>query len=303
MLPLTTSSATTYFFTFGDSYSQTGFNVTLDKPSAANPLGNPTYPGWTTTGGPNWIGYLTAKYNSSLVYSYNFAYGGATTDATLVAPYEPTVLSFIDQVAEFTDSVASKPDYAPWSADDSLFGIWLGVNDVGNSWWEANETARIGQIMDQYFNQTNILYEAGGRNFAFLGVPPIQRAPTNLVNDQASRDAEAAVITEYNDALSQRAQAFASNRTDIKVYVVDTQEPFNVVLDNPGAFGAANATCYDADGLTCLWFNDYHPGQAIHDLVASKFASVYDFFSLRLTWFVIGFPTRSVRVPVSKPCI
>ena len=37
----------------GDSYSQTGFNITGTKPSAAQPLGNPSYPGYTTSGGAN----------------------------------------------------------------------------------------------------------------------------------------------------------------------------------------------------------------------------------------------------------
>jgi hypothetical protein len=143
----------------------------LDKPTAANPIGNPSYPGWTTSGGPNWIDYLTVKYNTTLIYNYNFAYGGATTDASLVAPYEPTVLSLIDQVTEFSNSLASKPSYAPWTSDNAFFAIWIGVNDVGNSWWQSNETTIIEDIMGQYLKQAQILYAAGGRNFAFLNVP------------------------------------------------------------------------------------------------------------------------------------
>src|SRR3989337_2759760 len=83
----TLAQAVDYLITFGDSYSQTGFDVTLSKPSAANPLGNPSYPGWTSSGGPNWIGYLVKDYNASSLYSYNFAYGGATVNASLVHPF------------------------------------------------------------------------------------------------------------------------------------------------------------------------------------------------------------------------
>jgi hypothetical protein len=39
----------------GDSYSSTGYDVTGKYPSESNPLGNPPYPGWTTSGGPNWV--------------------------------------------------------------------------------------------------------------------------------------------------------------------------------------------------------------------------------------------------------
>jgi phospholipase/lecithinase/hemolysin len=165
------AQAVNYLVTFGDSYSQTGFEVGSSKPSSANPLGNPAYPGYTTSGGPNWIGYLVREYNASAVYSFNFAYGGATVNASLVKPYQPTVKSLIDQVKQFSDSIASKPSYAPWTAATSLFGIWMGVNDVGNSYGNANVTDLHEKIMEDYFEQVEVLFKAGARNFAFLNVP------------------------------------------------------------------------------------------------------------------------------------
>jgi hypothetical protein len=33
----------------GDSYTQTGFNVSLTQPSLSNPMGNPPFPGWTSS--------------------------------------------------------------------------------------------------------------------------------------------------------------------------------------------------------------------------------------------------------------
>jgi hypothetical protein len=128
-------------------------------------------PGWTTTGGLNWIGFLISKYNTSLTLSYNFAYGGATTNASLVAPYTPTVLSLIDQVTEFTNSIASKPSYAPWTSKNTLVGVWMGVNDVGNSYWLSNIDQLLVEIMDSYFGQLQILYNAGVRNYVLLSVP------------------------------------------------------------------------------------------------------------------------------------
>jgi hypothetical protein len=128
-------------------------------------------PGWTTSGGLNWIGFLISKYNTSLTLSYNFAYGGATTNASLVAPYTSTVLSFIDQVTEFTNSIASKPSYAPWTSKNTLVGVWMGVNDVGNSYWQSNIDDLLTKIMDSYFGQLQILYNAGVRNYVLLGVP------------------------------------------------------------------------------------------------------------------------------------
>lgn len=36
-----------------------GFNDTLAQPNATDPLGNPAYPGYTATNGPNWVDFLT----------------------------------------------------------------------------------------------------------------------------------------------------------------------------------------------------------------------------------------------------
>jgi hypothetical protein len=113
----------------GDSYSQTGFDPTLSLPSSSNPLGNPTFPGYTTSGGPNWIGYYITQYNSSPVYSYNFASGGATTDAKLVTPVASTVLSFVDQVNLYLKS-SKTAGFTKWNAANSILAVWIGVNVI-----------------------------------------------------------------------------------------------------------------------------------------------------------------------------
>ncbi|AEO68387.1 carbohydrate esterase family 16 protein [Thermothielavioides terrestris NRRL 8126] len=268
-------AAVKYLITFGDSYSQTGFDINSTKPAPGNPLGNPPLPGWTASGGLNWVGFLTSVFNTTTVLTYNFAYGGATTNATLVAPYEPTVLSLIDQVAEFSGSIASKPSYAPWTAQNSLFGVWIGVNDVGNSWWLSNYTQIVDQIMDSYFGRLQVLYDAGARNFVLLSVPPINRTPLMLAESTDSQQAEATAIAAYNAALTTRLAAFTSKNSGVTGKIVDTSVPFNTALDNPTAYGAPDNTCYNSDGTSCLWFNNYHPGIAINKLVAQAVADAW----------------------------
>ncbi|ORY00295.1 carbohydrate esterase family 16 protein [Clohesyomyces aquaticus] len=272
------AQAVNYFITFGDSYSQTGFNVSSTKPSSSNPLGNPAYPGWTTSGGPNWIGYLAHDYNSSVTYSYNFAYGGATVNASLVKPYQDTVKSFIDQVQQYKDSIAPKPTYAPWTPRNSLFGVWMGVNDVGNSYWNANDTeaALLGRIMDSYFGQIDVLYATGARNFVLLNVPPIDQSPLMLGQTEAVRAQEKGVIETFNGMVRMRVRDFVGAHEGVRMLVVDTQRPFEKAIKSPVSYGSKDASCYNADGKTCLWFNDYHPGQAIHRLVAEAVVSAWN---------------------------
>lgn len=74
-------------------------------------------------------------YNKSLIFTYNLAYGGATIDANLVTPYLPTVKSLTDQVNQFLASYADKPASAPRKSENTLFSVWIGINDIGNSWY------------------------------------------------------------------------------------------------------------------------------------------------------------------------
>lgn len=114
----------------GDSYTQTDFNATGPLPSVANPIGNPPFPGGTATPGPNWVGYVTETYNQSLLFTYNYAFSGATIDANLVLPFSPIVQTLTDQVNTFLATVSNKPATTPWTSKNALFSIWIGINDI-----------------------------------------------------------------------------------------------------------------------------------------------------------------------------
>ncbi|WQF81010.1 Putative Cellulose-binding domain, fungal, GDSL lipase/esterase, SGNH hydrolase superfamily [Colletotrichum destructivum] len=271
-VPVPVPSGPKYFITFGDSYSQTGFNINSTKPNPQNPLGNPALPGWTASGGLDWVGFMVTQFNASLTYSYNLAYGGATTDASLIAPYTSTVLSFIDQVAEFSRSLAPRPAWAPWTADNTLVGVWMGVNDVGNAFWSSNREALLVQVLAKYFEQLQILYDAGVRKFVLLSVPPTQKTPLMLANGADSNAQLAAAIKQYNDLIVSNLAAFKTKNAGVTSWIVDTAAAFDKAIANPTAYGSPDATCFNADGVSCLWFNDYHPGVQIQRLVGQAVA-------------------------------
>lgn len=90
-----------------------------------------------------------------------------------------------------------------------------------------------------------------------------------------SQTQEAAVITQYNTLLATRLAAFKAANPGVTANVVDTSVPFNTAIHNPTAYGSPDATCYNSDGTSCLWFNDYHPGIAINKLVAQAVANAW----------------------------
>ncbi|KAF8607863.1 hypothetical protein BDV93DRAFT_589454 [Ceratobasidium sp. AG-I] len=277
----TTSSTTTsstpaptgvkYWFSFGDSYTQTGFDINGTKPAVGNPLGNPGYPGYTACGSvPNWVDLVTTKYNTSTLLTYNFAYGGATIDATLVAPYTSTVLSLTDQVNSFLANKA----VAPWTSSTALFSIFIGINDIGNSWYNSGDRAAFSDtLLNAYFALVQKLYAAGGRNFLFLNVPNVDRSPLMLAQAASDRAAEKAVIDGFNTKLAAKVAAFTSANSGTKTWVYADDVKLNTLLDSPTTYGFQDATSY-GDASNLMWCNNYHISAGVHDYYAKDVAAL-----------------------------
>jgi hypothetical protein len=76
--------------------------------------------------------------------------GGATIDGNLIKPWKPEVRSLTDQILkQYIPTYGKKPASAPWSADNSLFAFFIGINDVGNSYWDA-DSARVDTSFKEY---------------------------------------------------------------------------------------------------------------------------------------------------------
>ncbi|KAI1323864.1 hypothetical protein F5Y16DRAFT_402962 [Xylariaceae sp. FL0255] len=166
-------------FIFGDSYSKIGFDPDSTQPSVTNPLGNPAFPSMTSSDGPNWVNYLTTKYNVSTLFTYDFAFGGATVDADLVPPRinRSGVLSVKDQVQEeFLPLYTGSSPKAAWTGDDSIFMIWIGINDIDGGHDLGFDDLDV-ETQNELMALVGQIYDAGGRNFFFINVPPINRSP------------------------------------------------------------------------------------------------------------------------------
>ncbi|KAI1435427.1 hypothetical protein GGR50DRAFT_694123 [Xylaria sp. CBS 124048] len=274
------------------------YNYTLTQPSAANPLGNPAYPGYTSSNGPNWVGYLTFEYNASALLTYNFAYGGATVDSDLVEPYEPTILSVKDQVeTEFVPGYTGSSAKAEWSGDDSIFAVWIGINDIGYSYYNgANATNALNtQIFAVLLDLMNQIYDAGGRNYLFINVPPLERTPLIKPQGETAISLDAADVADWNQRVVDLGNTLKA-KNDTNVWVYDSNTVFNQILDDPTSFpqtaGLKNTTDYCAayqngtpspDTLdpSCgvpvneyFWLNNLHPTPAVHEVVAQGVADL-----------------------------
>ncbi|KAF4615422.1 hypothetical protein D9613_002573 [Agrocybe pediades] len=245
-------------------------------------------PSQTSSNGPNWVQALGSTYNVAGTKVFNLASGGATIDAALVPPFEPTVLSIVDQVNQFKEFLAPKPSGAQWSGNNSLFAIWIGINDVGNSfpWTNITQPQFYTVLMNRLTTQLDELYANGARSFLFLTVPPTDRAPLFLQQGPAVVAKLRPLLTNFNAQLRATALKFQMKHRDIQQAIVfDTQPVFNTLLDNGNTFGFVNTTgfceAYEngtpsqttqippcAPVSNYFWLNSLHPLFTVHNSLA-----------------------------------
>ncbi|OCK77671.1 carbohydrate esterase family 16 protein [Lepidopterella palustris CBS 459.81] len=127
--------------------------------------------------GPYWVDFLTTTCNESYIQTYNLAFGDAIIDSALIKSYMPTALSVKQQVQdEYLPIYVSKPEFTPLSSNNSLFSMFITINDVGNS-YSAKNASLYDIITNEY---AGLLYQSRARNFLFLPVPPVWRSPLTI---------------------------------------------------------------------------------------------------------------------------
>lgn len=102
----------------------------------------------------------------------------------------------------------------------------------------------------------------------------IDKSPTMLKQSATTRATEATVISAFNSLIADMTASFIASHSGTKAEVVDTVAVFDKLLADPASYGAGQngASCYNGDGKSCLWWNDYHPALAIHKAVGEAVA-------------------------------
>ncbi|KAF6827475.1 cellulose-binding gdsl lipase acylhydrolase [Colletotrichum plurivorum] len=275
----------------GDSYTRTGFVVNRAQPSASNPFGNPTYPGPTSANGENWIQYLTTKYNASLLLTHNFAHSGATVDNSLVDSSVDVITQIENQFLPYY-SAANQT----WDSSTTLFGFWIGINDIGKSYTEVNSTELHPLIFEKYEELLEKLYDAGARNLLFLNVPPLERMPRMAQSSAAGTRVtlQRAAVADWNARLETLLRDLRKAHKDATIFQYDTNGLFGRVIDTLDRYKETsvyrNTTTYceayktgtpepDTKWDNCtyaaneyMWRDSLHPTYPVHMLLAKHIA-------------------------------
>ncbi|KDR70197.1 hypothetical protein GALMADRAFT_103353 [Galerina marginata CBS 339.88] len=258
-----------YLVIFGDSYSDLGFNYALDHPSPSQPLGIP-FPGMTfNPPDPNWVGHLITKYCpeprfdlsagddnqdpayvESALLVYDFAIGGHTVDGVRL------------QVSNyFLPKLGTKPPWAPWNAEDTLFITWVGINDCGRF-------ADPSSTLQKLFSSQEHLIKAGARNFLFIDVPPVYRCPAFTPTDESQA---AKRYLDWNNSFYDAIEKFCATNEELSVFLFSSFWLFQQFLNHPSDFDIDPREVRKVGGD--VWVDHLHPTSKVHDIIASGISS------------------------------
>ncbi|KIJ69301.1 carbohydrate esterase family 16 protein [Hydnomerulius pinastri MD-312] len=275
----------THLMVFGDSYSTVGYSIGTDPhPTPDNPLGIP-FPGlpyqpFHLTGArePNWVGHLITKYSPGTNYVPSTKRGGFSalipggkgsgsrgSDSSLIvfdfAKSGERVPNVESQISgQFVSQIGSKPSWAAWTAESSLFVTWVGINDCAF----ISEPNGVVDVVQSLFVAQEKLYRAGARNFLFVDVPPIKRSPEGL----SSRLLKPTIHPAWNTALREAAQQFALVHDDVSVVIFSSWDTFTRILDDAASYG------FDANAkFGGIWVDHLHPTTKVHDILAREIST------------------------------
>jgi len=272
-------SSIRHLIIFGDSYSAVELTDGKDKPTAANPLGI-EFPGhtWNEIDKPNWVGHLITKYTpgsrfkpgqplskqdpqwaKSPLLVHDFARGGDTVDG---------VRRQVER--SFLPDLGKKPKWAPWTATNSLFVTWVGINDC------ARASVFENGIHDTLFSLQEQLYESGARNYLFFDVPTIHRCPAVPLERQEKMRT---TFESWNLTLREAIERFCAAHHDVSIFLFSSFKAFDILLDDPETYGLKVEDIRRFNGT--VWVDHIHPTSQVHDFIANNVAN-----------FLTGIPAR-----------
>jgi phospholipase/lecithinase/hemolysin len=268
-------------YAFGDSLSDIG-NAAIASGGTV-PKSPPYAPG-RFSNGPIWIDDVAVKLGvpitPALAGGTDFAFGGATTGTTAVHTAGPGDLP--SQIATFQTLV-------PTPAQNALYTLWIGANDLRDAFSSANPVAAVQQVVPQAVQNASqavlALAGLGAEHLLVLNLPDLAKTPAiaSLGNPQLSALASAASGL-YDSLLAASLQQIAQT-TGLQIDLLDIQSLLNAAIQNPSAYGFTDATtpCWTGStsggtGTLCstdkavqdlhVFWDALHPTEAGHALVA-----------------------------------
>ncbi|CAG1962469.1 unnamed protein product [Fusarium graminearum] len=267
---------------FGDSWTDTRFDVSGQQPSPSNPIGNT---GKTSSNGKMWPMYLTTQYNASSILLYNMAVGGAVVDKDIVTTGPNDVDTQVhDKLPVYLDQQPKL--FAP---KETLWTVFIGINDIYRTITQDDQEETIVAIIARIRQLTLDLYSDGARQFLFVSTPPQSLFPNNRPKDIAPK-LEAA-SQSWNKKLKKLVHDLDRELKHSTFFFFDIVPLITAVTEDPSQFPEtaiykSNAFCADYksgtlvpdfksetceyNALEYMYIDGAHPTQPFHQILAKR---------------------------------
>ncbi|PSR75229.1 GDSL lipase/esterase [Coniella lustricola] len=248
---------------FGDSYTDDGIHAYTPEPDANLTTDSPD-------GGRPWSEYIQ-QYTGVKLYDY--AVSGAVCDAV----FSPSVRSGVkqNQVPQFlADQAYGGNASLVDAADETIYAIWIGTNDLGPGKSHRKTVSDAASPIVDYihciYEQLDVLYAAGARNFVLLNIAPLNFAPMYALAENGG-----VIDSHYwlnEDQYSTNVTLVSEKMREYVALVnqvYDYQSPFQILVSD--RYPASTFTIYNVhDLLSDIWHNpsDYLNGTVPYNVTS-----------------------------------
>ncbi|KAK4054026.1 hypothetical protein OIO90_003671 [Microbotryomycetes sp. JL221] len=270
-------------FAFGDSYT----SVHYKAQQGYSPRG-PEQVIRTTSGGQNWIQYLSQHLHLE-DRLFDFAVSGSSIEPLVIHDGEAPNPCLINQTDVWTDYFVEK-DEVTWDAESTLFVVAIGINDIANAiMLGIDYEAKMNRLVDIYTEQVKRMIDGGARHFLMLPVPPFDRTPLARTSPDHAKFVELVHTWNFRfyDLASTLQNEYAGT-AEFKIW--DWHTVMDEIIDNAKqvyGFEETKTSCWPyarintyapaAKDEECrvpmskyVWKDSAHPTWRIHELLSKE---------------------------------
>ncbi|ORY67520.1 acetyl esterase [Pseudomassariella vexata] len=304
--------------TFGDSYTDEGrLSAYFSNNGQPPPPGTSTAgSNFTASGGYAWGYFATQKLGAKY---YDYAVSGAYCSNEIFSRYlaginrtYPSVLE--DEIPSFVQEAGNKTFYPNREADNSIYAIWIGTNDLGNDAFLVDSQKpglTITNFVECIWEVFDIIHKNGGRHFVILNEAPLELSPlyaaqqnfgvsdnhywTNKASynmteyEQKIKEYTTNVNTMFHygvpfqNVVQKRWHGSSFTVFDVHSLITDIYNEPEKYLDAPFNSTGFYRECNE-DGSVCtnsenplssfLWYDELHPSEKTDEIIGNEFAKL-----------------------------
>ncbi|CEP14271.1 hypothetical protein [Parasitella parasitica] len=263
------SSRFTSIFAFGDSYTDNGslqsfYTSKTDKidRTSLRTATSPTIK--READGPLWVEYLAGLMEDANLY--DFARSGATANNKLILRYTEDLNAQVNRYLRSDASAVPK--------DNSLFTIWIGVNDITVLFKKHPvDTTKRQSIVNGVVNTVRYdmekLRAIGANNILLLGLIPLENLPLYRELTPEAKHQLEKLVSEYNMKLIETMDHFKADNPGVNASFFDTNQLFKKLFNHTQVERNALLHCRkQPDCGDHIWWDFLHPSSKTHAKIA-----------------------------------